>query len=195
MFILKVEWFSINFWIDDRNSLFHSIDCHRLLCYTFNECNSRSTDCRSRRQSVRRYSVLKIQMNVWFDTMTINVIISEVESDEEQQKFYEVDAFGDDYLDFGAITGPKGSFSWWAYLEYLRSEENTMKGILLGTQIILWRNSSMVSTKLHKWPACPTFYRKLQQERESDFIFWQKFQSPILEPETVILQQMQPIWK
>lgn len=42
----------------------------------------------------------------------INIL--DVEMDEDQQKFYEVDAFGDDYLDFGAITGPKGSFSWHA---------------------------------------------------------------------------------
>lgn len=29
-------------------------------------------------------------------------------------KFYEVDALGDDYVDFGAATGPKGAFSWHA---------------------------------------------------------------------------------
>lgn len=32
----------------------------------------------------------------------------------EALKFYEVDALGDDYVDFGAATGPKGSFSWHA---------------------------------------------------------------------------------
>lgn len=35
-------------------------------------------------------------------------------SDEDQQKFYEVDALGDDYVDFGALTGPNGAFSWHA---------------------------------------------------------------------------------
>lgn len=32
----------------------------------------------------------------------------------EALKFYEVDALGDDYVDFGAATGPKGAFSWHA---------------------------------------------------------------------------------
>lgn len=32
----------------------------------------------------------------------------------EQQNFHEVDAFGDDFIDFGAQTGPKGQFSWHA---------------------------------------------------------------------------------
>lgn len=32
----------------------------------------------------------------------------------EQQNFHEVDAFGDDFVDFGAQTGPKGQFSWHA---------------------------------------------------------------------------------
>lgn len=32
----------------------------------------------------------------------------------EAQKFYEVDALGDDYVDFGALTGPRGAFSWHA---------------------------------------------------------------------------------
>lgn len=31
-----------------------------------------------------------------------------------QQNFHEVDAFGDDFVDFGAQTGPKGQFSWHA---------------------------------------------------------------------------------
>lgn len=35
-------------------------------------------------------------------------------SPAEQQKFYEVDALGDDYVDFGAMTGPRGAFSWHA---------------------------------------------------------------------------------
>lgn len=35
-------------------------------------------------------------------------------SQVEQQKFYEVDALGDDYVDFGAMTGPRGAFSWHA---------------------------------------------------------------------------------
>jgi len=30
------------------------------------------------------------------------------------QPFHEVDAFGDDFIDFGAETGPKGAFSWHA---------------------------------------------------------------------------------
>jgi hypothetical protein len=29
-----------------------------------------------------------------------------------QQNFHDVDAFGDDFIDFGAQTGPKGQFSW-----------------------------------------------------------------------------------
>ena len=33
---------------------------------------------------------------------------------KEQQNFHEVDAFGDDFVDFGAQTGPKGQFSWHA---------------------------------------------------------------------------------
>ena len=33
---------------------------------------------------------------------------------QEQQNFHEVDAFGDDFIDFGAQTGPKGQFSWHA---------------------------------------------------------------------------------
>lgn len=40
---------------NDRNSWFYSIDFHHFLCYTFNECNSRSTDVQSnRRHNVRR---------------------------------------------------------------------------------------------------------------------------------------------
>lgn len=31
---------------------------------------------------------------------------------QSQQNFHEVDAFGDDFVDFGAQTGPKGQFSW-----------------------------------------------------------------------------------
>ncbi|CAO1302299.1 unnamed protein product [Diamesa hyperborea] len=34
--------------------------------------------------------------------------------EKEQQNFHEVDAFGDDFVDFGAQTGPKGQFSWHA---------------------------------------------------------------------------------
>ena len=34
--------------------------------------------------------------------------------ENEQQNFHEVDAFGDDFVDFGAQTGPKGQFSWHA---------------------------------------------------------------------------------
>jgi hypothetical protein len=33
---------------------------------------------------------------------------------QAQQNFHEVDAFGDDFVDFGAQTGPKGQFSWHA---------------------------------------------------------------------------------
>jgi hypothetical protein len=33
-------------------------------------------------------------------------------SRQSQQNFHEVDAFGDDFIDFGAQTGPKGQFSW-----------------------------------------------------------------------------------
>lgn len=33
---------------------------------------------------------------------------------QSQQNFHEVDAFGDDFVDFGAQTGPKGQFSWHA---------------------------------------------------------------------------------
>lgn len=36
------------------------------------------------------------------------------ESLEEERKFYEVDALGDDYVDFGAMTGAHGAFSWHA---------------------------------------------------------------------------------
>lgn len=53
-----------------------------------------------------------IQVDVLFPRVIFKML--DVESEEDQQKFYEVDAFGDDYLDFGAITGPKGSFSWHA---------------------------------------------------------------------------------
>lgn len=35
-------------------------------------------------------------------------------SDENEQKFFEVDAFGDDYVDFGASTGNHGAFVWHA---------------------------------------------------------------------------------
>lgn len=31
-----------------------------------------------------------------------------------QQNFHEVDAFGDDFVDFGAMSGPHGQFSWHA---------------------------------------------------------------------------------
>lgn len=31
-----------------------------------------------------------------------------------RNKFYEVDAHGDDYVDFGALTGQNGAFSWHA---------------------------------------------------------------------------------
>ena len=31
---------------------------------------------------------------------------------QAEQNFHEVDAFGDDFVDFGAQTGPKGQFSW-----------------------------------------------------------------------------------
>lgn len=34
--------------------------------------------------------------------------------DETKNKFYEVDAHGDDYVDFGALTGQNGAFSWHA---------------------------------------------------------------------------------
>lgn len=34
--------------------------------------------------------------------------------DESKNKFYEVDAHGDDYVDFGALTGQNGAFSWHA---------------------------------------------------------------------------------
>lgn len=37
-----------------------------------------------------------------------------VEQKSQALKFYEVDAPGDDYVDFGAYTGPHGSFSWHA---------------------------------------------------------------------------------
>jgi flagellar biosynthesis/type III secretory pathway M-ring protein FliF/YscJ len=33
---------------------------------------------------------------------------------EEEQNFHEVDAFGDDFIDFGAQTGERGQFSWHA---------------------------------------------------------------------------------
>lgn len=33
---------------------------------------------------------------------------------QAQQNFHEVDAFGDDFIDFGAQTGPHGQFSWHA---------------------------------------------------------------------------------
>lgn len=32
----------------------------------------------------------------------------------EQPNFHEVDAFGDDFVDFGAMTGDLGAFSWHA---------------------------------------------------------------------------------
>lgn len=35
-------------------------------------------------------------------------------SRQEQQNFHEVDAFGDDFVDFGAQTGAFGQFSWHA---------------------------------------------------------------------------------
>lgn len=35
-------------------------------------------------------------------------------SRQAEQNFHEVDAFGDDFIDFGAQTGPKGQFSWHA---------------------------------------------------------------------------------
>lgn len=34
--------------------------------------------------------------------------------DETKTKFYEVDAHGDDYVDFGALSGQNGAFSWHA---------------------------------------------------------------------------------
>jgi hypothetical protein len=34
--------------------------------------------------------------------------------ENDEQKFYEVDAFGDDFVDFGAQTGELGQFSWHA---------------------------------------------------------------------------------
>lgn len=41
--------------------------------------------------------------------------IKENRSDRQvQQNFHEVDAFGDDFIDFGAQTGPHGQFSWHA---------------------------------------------------------------------------------
>lgn len=40
--------------------------------------------------------------------------VFKAERQSEAQKFYEVDALGDDYVDFGALTGPKGAFSWHA---------------------------------------------------------------------------------
>lgn len=33
---------------------------------------------------------------------------------QQQQKFYEVDAFGEDYVDFGAQTGNNGAYAWHA---------------------------------------------------------------------------------
>lgn len=33
---------------------------------------------------------------------------------EEEQNFHEVDAFGDDFIDFGAQAGDEGQFSWHA---------------------------------------------------------------------------------
>lgn len=37
------------------------------------------------------------------------------DDDEDiKNKFYEVDAHGDDYVDFGALTGQNGAFSWHA---------------------------------------------------------------------------------
>lgn len=35
-------------------------------------------------------------------------------SRQVQQNFHEVDAFGDDFVDFGAMSGPHGQFSWHA---------------------------------------------------------------------------------
>lgn len=52
---------------------------------------------------------ISINMSVWF--------LARVGNDPKQSeaiKFYEVDAMGDDYVDFGAATGPKGAFSWHA---------------------------------------------------------------------------------
>lgn len=34
--------------------------------------------------------------------------------EEDKNRFHEVDALGDDYVDFGAITGQNGAFSWHA---------------------------------------------------------------------------------
>lgn len=36
------------------------------------------------------------------------------ENRQVQQNFHEVDALGDDFIDFGAQTGPLGQFSWHA---------------------------------------------------------------------------------
>lgn len=44
----------------------------------------------------------------------INFIGESGEELSQALKFYEVDAPGDDYVDFGAYTGPHGSFSWHA---------------------------------------------------------------------------------
>lgn len=52
-----------------------------------------------------------------FVKISIWILIFVGESGEELSqalKFYEVDAPGDDYVDFGAYTGPHGSFSWHA---------------------------------------------------------------------------------
>lgn len=38
----------------------------------------------------------------------------QTESNESELKFFEVDAFGDDYVDFGASTGSNGAFVWHA---------------------------------------------------------------------------------
>ena len=37
---------------------------------------------------------------------------SGMSSRQEEQNFHEVDAFGDDFVDFGAQTGDRGAFSW-----------------------------------------------------------------------------------
>lgn len=39
---------------------------------------------------------------------------SRLQQQQEQQNFHEVDAFGDDFVDFGAQTGSHGAFSWHA---------------------------------------------------------------------------------
>lgn len=50
-------------------------------------------------------------------SLRTDIDIVEGEKDDELSqalKFYDVDAPGDDYVDFGAYTGPYGSFSWHA---------------------------------------------------------------------------------